>query len=136
MANLIYELQFGNRGVVDLLVLGSIVKPMNACSIALLNDFGFGVQPMLHIVALRRACVHIGEIRLSRHLVRAGREINSALVKVRHWRSRQSNVGSGRRHGFGMFHGKILIGKNPGAIWRTDNGITTRTWQDATGRAD
>ena len=116
MANLIYELQFGNRGVVDLLVLCSIVKPVNTSPVTPLNDLGFGIQPMLHIVALRRACVHIGEVSLSRHLVRAGREINSALVKVRHWRGRQGDVGSCRGHGFVMFHDKILNLKNTGAM--------------------
>jgi hypothetical protein len=86
------------------LVLGSIMKPVNARPVAFLNEFGFSVQPMLHIVALSRAGVHIGEIRLSRHLVRAGRKINSVLVKVRHGRRRQGDVGSGRGHGFVMFH--------------------------------
>ena len=116
MVNLICELQIKNGSADDGLVLGSIVKPVNTSPVALLNDLGFGVQPMLHIVALSRACVHIGEIRLARHLVRAGREINSILVKVRHWRRRQGDVGSGRRHGFVMFHGKILICKNTGAM--------------------
>jgi hypothetical protein len=102
--------------VLDLLVLGSIVKAVNPRPVALVNDLRFGIQPMLHIVALSRACVHIGEISLARHLVRAGREINSILVKVRHRRRRQGDVGSGRGHGLVMFHGQILICKNTGAM--------------------
>jgi hypothetical protein len=86
-------------------MLGSIVITVNARPVTFLDEFGFSVQPMLHIVALSRAGVHISEICLARHRVRAGCEINSVLVKVRHGRRRQDDVGSGRGHGLVMFHG-------------------------------
>ena len=50
-------------------------KPMNSGEIALGNQLGFCIQPMLYVAPERGTLVHIGKVRLSGHLIWRRRKI-------------------------------------------------------------